>query len=417
MPPQIKVRKNIPKTEGEKLDESVPVFTEGASKPPIDQYRRGDDTSLRGEEIKDIAIGIEDIDQAVLYYFEEVIKPYVLVEGSVKNVPVVYADPERWKSAQRDGFFRDKEGKVQLPIIAVKREMMEKNRDLTQKLDGNNVNIYQVYEKKYTRKNQYDNFSVLTNRAPVREFYNIVIPDYYTVTYSCAVYVSFMSDLNKILESIGFRSDSYWGKPGRYQFKASIDSFPITNQITDGEDRRISSVFTLRINGYITPSNVDKQLAAKALMSRNKTNIVFTVEVLGTSLDNMEITNKKNPAVSAKAALVANEITVNNIEGNPDLQKEINTYLGTNVSKKAGEVTSNSAVFTNVFMLQPPQGSGLPPTSKYDFKFFVNGVFLPYEHITSFVQSGTDAVLVINPSSLEYDFDPDYEVVAIGKFQ
>ena len=144
--------RNRPRTEAENIDESIPVFTEGASKGPLNDYKRGNDTSVRGEEIKSISVGLEDIDEAVMYYFKEVIKPYVINEGTTYSVPVVYADPERWKSAQRDGGMRDKEGKILFPVITIKRENMEKNRNITNKLDGNRSNIYQVYEKRYSRK-------------------------------------------------------------------------------------------------------------------------------------------------------------------------------------------------------------------------------------------------------------------------
>ena len=32
------------------------------------------------------------------------------------NVPVLYGSPERWKSVQKDGFYRDKNGKIQAPL-------------------------------------------------------------------------------------------------------------------------------------------------------------------------------------------------------------------------------------------------------------------------------------------------------------
>ncbi len=415
MPPQKKVIKNRPKNEAEKINDTITPFTEGVSKPAIHEYKRGNDTSRRDDDVRGIHIGIADIDQAVLYYFQEVIKPYTITEGTVRTVPVIYANPERWKSAQRDGYFRDKEGRVLLPVIAVKRDRMDRNKDISQKLDGNRANLYQVYERKYTRKNQYDNFSVLTNRGPVKEFYNIVMPDYYTMTYSCAVYTSFMEDMNKILEGIAYRSDSYWGAPGRFQFKARIDSLPITNEIVDGDDRRISSLFSLTINGYITPDNVDKQITTDALRSRNKTKIVFTLEASGEDIMKIQTSNNKKP-IGASFAQVPDSITIIN-GASSDINQELATYLSRNVEKRAAVVTTSSATFTNTNVIQPPAGSGLPPTSMYDFKFFANGLFIPYQHIVSFTQSVNDMVLTVNVTTLEYEFESDWEITAIGKFQ
>ncbi len=410
-----KTIKNKPRTEAQNIDASIPVFTDGVSKPAIHSYKRGEDTSVRGEEIKNISIGIKDIDEAVLYYFNEVIKPYVVNDGTTYSIPVIYSDPEKWKSSQKDGYFRDKDGKVLLPVIAIKRENMEKVRNITNKLDGNRSNIYQVYEKRYTQKNQYDNFSILTNRAPVKEYYNIVVPDYYTITYSCAIYVSYIEDLNKIIESIGYRSDSYWGMPNKFLFKATIDNFPITNQISDGEDRRITSVFTLTMNGYLTPSNIDKQLASNPFKSRSKTQVIFTMEATGDDLGQINVTSATNSSM-AKTAYISEGVNVYNNFTLGTLNSDIIAYLNKNVDKKANYVVSSSAAFYNASMLQTPSGSNLPDTSKTDFKFFANGVYIQPEHVVSFDTSGSALVLTVNTATLGYSFTNTFEIIAVGKF-
>jgi hypothetical protein len=203
MAKQKKAVKNIPKTQEETTNDSIFPQIPSLGKPSLNLPKRGNDVSMRGEEIKEISVGIEDIDSALFYYFNNVIKPIVINEGTTQAIPIVYADSERWNSAQKEGQYRDKEGKMLFPVITIKRDSLEKNRTVGNKLDGNKTHLYQVYEKKYTRKNQYDNFAILMNRVPVKEFYNVVIPDYYTITYSCAIYVSFMEDMNKIIESIG----------------------------------------------------------------------------------------------------------------------------------------------------------------------------------------------------------------------
>jgi hypothetical protein len=410
------VIRNRPRTEAENLDEAVPVFTEGASKGPLNDYKRGNDTSVRGEEIKSISVGIEDIDQAVMYYFQEVIKPYVINEGTTYSVPVVYADPERWKSAQRDGGVRDKEGKILFPVITIKKENMEKNRNITNKLDGNRSNVYQVFEKRYSRKNQYDNFSVLTNRAPIKEFYNVVVPDYYTITYSCAIYVSFMSDLNKLIESIGYRSDAYWGLPNKFLFKAEINNFPITSQITDGEDRKIISTFTLSLRGYLTPDNIDKFLSSEALKSINKTHLIFTMEAVSGDLETFQVSTKKQASVAATSFVPEGVNVVNNNYTITTVGDAIVTYLNTNKSLKADYSTENTAYFISASFLPAPVSSSLPETSVVDFRFFVNGVYVPQEHLISFSTSGSGLLLTVNTGSLGYGFDNQDEVIGVGKF-
>ncbi len=419
MPLQKRVIKNRPKTEAEILNSQIDPYIETSSKPSIQDYKRGEDNSLRGEEIKNISVGLEDIDSAILYYFDEVIKPYVITEGSKNNIPVIFADAERWKTAQKDGVYRDKEGKIMLPIITVKRDNLERNRSLTTKLDGNKVNIYQNYEKRYTKKNQYDNFSVLTNRAPVREFYNVVVPDYYTLTYSCNIYVSFYEDLNKIIEAIGFRSDAYWGEPGKFLFKARIDNFPITNEIAEGSDRRFLSTFTLVMNGYLTPNNIDKFLASNAFKYRSKTQILFTMEASGQNVEDVRYSTGTSKPSVAKTSYIPEGVNVTNITQINALDAATIAYLNAAKTFKAdgGYTTSNTATFLNTTILQPPVSSQLPATSISDFKFFVNGVFVDATHITSFVQSGANTVLTVNTSTLGYTFDSVDEIISVGKFE
>lgn len=420
MPPQKRVIKNRPKTEAEILNSQIDPYIDNTSKPSIQDYKRGDDNSLRGEEIKHISVGLEDIDSAILYYFEEVIKPYVITEGTKNNIPVIFADAERWKTAQKDAVYRDKEGKVMLPIITVKRDNLERNRSLTTKLDGNKVNIYQNYEKRYTKKNQYDNFSVLTNRAPVREFYNVVVPDYYTLTYSCNIYVSFYEDLNKIIEAIGFRSDAYWGQPGKFLFKARIDNFPITNEITEGSDRRFLSTFTLVMNGYLTPNNIDKFLASNAFKYRSKTQVVFTLEASGQNVEQVSFSTGTTPAV-AKTSYIpegVNNVTNISVTQLTVLDNDLVAYLNASKTFKADSAytTTNTATFLNTYILQPPTSSQLPYTSVKDFKFFVNGVFVDETHVVSFAESGSNTVLTVNAATLGYTFDSVDEIIGVGKF-
>lgn len=417
MPLQKRVLKNRPKTEAEILNDKIEPNYSNVQKPPIHEYKRGEDVSMRGEDLKDISVGLEDIDSAILYYFQEVIMPYVVNEGTKQNIPVIFADAERWKTAQKDGIYRDKDGRIMLPIITIRRDNLERNRSISHKLDGNTVNIFQTYEKRYTTKNQYDNFAVLTNRVPVKEFYNVVVPDYYTLTYTCTVYTSFYEDINKIIEDISFRADSYWGEPGKFLFKARIDNFPITNEINEGADRRFLSTFTLSMNGYLTPSNIGKHLAANALKYRSKAQVFFTMEASSQDVEQVAFRAPIKPK-QALTSYIPEGVNVTNIT-NTTTSTDTILYLNTSETKKANaaSTTNNTATFLNTAFKQPPVGSGLPATSVSDFKFFVNGVYVDATHITSFVESGANTVLTINVGTLGYSFDSQDEIIAVGKFE
>ena len=73
------------------------------------------------DEVKNVSIGLMDIDAAIVYYFNEVIKPIVIENGETVKVPLLYANAERWSSIQKSGFLRDRKRQIILPVIAFKR--------------------------------------------------------------------------------------------------------------------------------------------------------------------------------------------------------------------------------------------------------------------------------------------------------
>ena len=255
--------------------------TPGPQYPPINEanvdFNRSTKMSFKGDKTKPFSIGIQDIDESIMYYFTEVIQPFVIQNGERIEVPIIYGSPERWKSVQKDGYYRDKKGAIMNPIIMFKRDGLARNRTLTRKLDANEPNLHTYWQKHYYDKNFYSNFNVLNNRVQTKQFIVNVVPDYVTLTYSCIVQTYYMEQLNKIVESINYASDAYWGNPERFKFRAAIDSFTTTTELTQGKDRLVRSNFSINLYGYIVPETIQKDLTAiKKLNSKSK--IIFQME-------------------------------------------------------------------------------------------------------------------------------------------
>lgn len=287
MPRQLKP---IPKTPIQISQDPIIVYPPAniGKAPEEDGLNRGEEISVKGDTVKTIVIGLEDIDNAILFYFQNIIKPTVSQNGQMIVVPTIYGSPERWKSVQEDGYYRDKNGKIMYPLIVFRRETIEKNRTLGNKLDGNKVHNYEVFEKKYSQRNSYDAFSVLNNRIPQKEMYATVVPDYITLTYSCIIFTNFVEQNNKLIESVEFASDSYWGDPARFKFKARIDSFSTTTVLEQEEDRVARTNFTLTLNGYIIPDTINRQMAAGSPKFYSKSQVVFNSEIeVGPGLKNI----------------------------------------------------------------------------------------------------------------------------------
>ena len=259
---------------------------------------RSNQISFKGDTVKPFTLGIQDIDEAVIYYIENIIKPTVIQNGVVQKVPIVYGSAERWKQIQKSGFLKDVEGKTMLPFITFKRDSIEKNRTITNKLDSNFPNNYYVFTKTYNKKDVYDKFSILNNRKPTKEYYVVVVPDYVTVTYSFVVGTYYIEQMNKIVEAMNYASDSYWGNPERFKFKANIDSFSHAVEIVSANERSIRSTFSLKLNGYIVPDNIQKQLISlKKFSERNQ--VVFNTEIVSDVNNIPNINNLPNPRLDA----------------------------------------------------------------------------------------------------------------------
>jgi hypothetical protein len=254
------------------------VVNPNESQTGID-FNRGYELSKKGDTSKSLTIGIQDLDESIFYYFNNVIKPFVYQNGQRRTVPFIYAAPERWKSFQRDGYYRDKGGVVMLPIIIIKRDSLEKDRSVYNKLDANQPNMYGSFGITYNSKNSYGNFAALNNRIPVKSYNLTVVPDFVTLNYSCAIQTYYMEQLNKIIESIEYASDAYWGNPERFKFRAFVDSFQTTTELTAGKDRLVKGTFNIRLRGYIIPEVMQKEVTAlKKVNSKSK--ITVTAETV-----------------------------------------------------------------------------------------------------------------------------------------
>jgi len=408
-------RKPIPKNQSEIVQDTItPYYQSKPDSGAAFNINRGLKTTRKTDNIKDISIGLEDIDYALKYYFENIIRPTVIQDGNRMNVPVIYGSPERWKSVQQDGYYRDTNGKLVIPLIMYKRSGIEKNRSLGNKLDGNNAALFQVFESRYNQRNQYDKFSILTNRIPSKQYYVSVVPDYVTLTYEVILLTNYVEQNNKLIEAIEFASDSYWGDKNRWQFRTSLDSFSVTNVINSGEDRISSTTVNLKVNGYLIPDTINKTLSDSHL-HYSPSRIIFTLETSETA-ETFSPTGKATPVpkTAMGATSAVDSYNVNVTSTTIALNTDLASYLGTSITKYAVTITSNTAVFNGAFLAAP---SPLPATSATNFNFFVNDQYVDANAITSFTDNGNGTcTLTVNTTNLEYSLESTDQIIAVGKF-
>ena len=115
---------------------------------------RGNIKRRTNDEVKNVEVGLLDVDASIMYYFNEVIKPSVMEQGEEVKVPLMYANPERWAAIRKTGFMRDSKRQIITPVIVFKRTSMSKRSEIAvDKLDANEPKLFYTFEKKHSAQN------------------------------------------------------------------------------------------------------------------------------------------------------------------------------------------------------------------------------------------------------------------------
>jgi hypothetical protein len=244
------------------------------------------------DQQKDQTITLLDVDQVIFDHLEKM-QIAVVDEGNIIKVPIFYGSPEKWVAARRDGYIRDKQGKVQLPAMIFRRTSSDNDDD---------IEIFNRYVKypviqKHSIKNKYTQFSILTiKNAPVNEVFNISMADHMVFTYGFMVWTEYHEQMNPIIEKIKFNSKDYWGSPRGFRFRCRVESFTHTIELNADDDRIVRTEFNLITNGYILPESyqlLDRQYPTTDKLFTPKKMIIGT-EVVTTDLELTQLDRDKN---------------------------------------------------------------------------------------------------------------------------
>ena len=289
-----------------------------SQRPGVKAYNRGAEVSRSSpnakDTVKNISVGIMDMDSAIMYYFNEVIQPTVTENKETVKVPCLYASPERWVSIQKQGFLRDKKRQAIVPLIVFKRTGIEKNENIpVDKLDANNPNHFYTFEQKYTQQQRYDRFSVQQGLFHNKELHNVVIPDYVTLSYEFTIWTSYIEQMNRIVEKINYSDGAYWGEPGKMRFRTTIENFADATEMDT--ERLIKTTFSVQMYGYIIPESFNKYITTKKYLTPKQIILKDDVDVQLASLIKPEagvqsITVSQANKVSSAKTTLTNALTL-----------------------------------------------------------------------------------------------------------
>ena len=284
------------------------------------EINRGTLRSRGSDNTKNLSVGLMDIDGAIMFYFNNVIKPVVQENDESVKVPIMYSNPERWNTIQKEGYLLDNKKQLILPLIVFKRTSIEKDTSLgVDKLNPQDPKLFYTFQKKYSKENRYDNFAVQQGLNKTKELYTVAVPDYVSVTYEFIVWTSYTEQMNKIIEKIIFSEGSYWGEDGKFKFRTSIDSYTDASEFSVNSERIIKTNFTVTLKGYLIPEEFNniittqKHLTPKRILIGDDVSVNLT-DLVG-SRDTRDVKISVSKTTGAGGGGLENPFTIANGTG------------------------------------------------------------------------------------------------------
>ena len=233
---------------------------------------------------KNYAVTLKDIDTSVLNHIKNVIRPTVEEAGEIIKVPVLYANEERWKSVRKNGVLRDRNGAVLLPVITLRRTEVAFSDMIPMSFDndlkGKFISVTRT--KKWSKKNRYDRFSVLTGETPTYDTIVSGMPDHVNCSYSIILFANFIEQVNYLSELFLEHLGTYFGDSEDYKFLSDATG-GITSavEMDTGGERFVKNELSMNIKAYVIPEASSNIYGRTMELSKNITGprkVVFGYE-------------------------------------------------------------------------------------------------------------------------------------------
>jgi hypothetical protein len=344
---------------------------------------------------KDFSVTMIDIDTTIFGYLDKNINPTITDAGRLVKVPVNYASPERWKAIRKDGYMRDKNGKVQCPAIVFRRSTMQRNDSMM------TMNRYLQYPtvKLFSEKNQYDKFSAMTGFKPVKEVYSVAMPDHVIINYDFIVWTELVEQGNAIIERINFATEDYWGDQHKFMFRTSISDYNFQVEVAAEQDRVVKTTFSMMVYAYLLPDRYEnyKSTVQKAFTPRK---IVFNVEATGKTIKDAEmeiarlteLNGNKIPVID-KPIVDTEPVEQNNSWANKDIL-DYQSFLAT---KTGSLFMLNNGSGSSVYHFASTSFNSNSTTDGYQkFMLFIDDKVMPTNAVSYYTTGSSLFVEVVN---------------------
>ena len=370
------------------------------------QTRRDDDV------IRSPKRTLYDIDYAIKWFIENDIRPQITADQTLIDIPIIYANGEKWDNVQRLGYLRDEKGMLQSPVIMLKRNSVIE-RDNIKTLDVNynpNENVL-TYRSKYNERNRYnDPMPNIGNEGATQDkIYIINIPKYVTIEYDMMIWCDFTMQLNDVVEQILPYGRFSWGN-GSEKFPTTIGSVNFETINTVGEDRLVRATIPLTVLATLLSetetqiSTIKKMYAIKKVVF--DTNIYVSSDLFSTTAVPSNILQMQSHINNGGTAQMFGATS-------GILTADIINYL-TSLTEQIATYSNSTPVTVSALAAQNPV-TGATAT-KNEFNVYINGQYIDKAIYTWTPSNTTSQSIVFDTSILGYMIEATDTIIVNGRW-
>tara|TARA_B100000963_G_scaffold355610_1_gene374192 strand:+ start:1098 stop:2333 length:1236 start_codon:yes stop_codon:yes gene_type:complete len=383
---------------------------------PDPKFDRSLQTRRDNDVVKTPQRTVYDIDYAIKWFIDNEIQPQVKANGELINVPVIFANGEKWDSVRRLGYLRDEKGMLQAPLIMLKRNSLQE-RDQLKKLDINrpaNGN-HLIYKQKYNKRNRYsDSIFPIPINKPIdsSELYIINVPEYVDIEYDMLIWTDFTTQMNDMIEQFMPYGTFAWGnESNKYRTFIRNISFETVNVI--GEDRLVRATLPLTVNGTLMASQEYRETTVQKRFSIKK---LEWAQVIDIETDIFSTTIVPQELIDAKQRIISgNSVIVSGGGGGGGTTIDINTlnYL-TQLTEFPGSIVDEETITIDKTAAINPSSNSTATVNEFDI--FINGQYIDKAGYTWTPSDTGIQTIKFNTVILGYSIETTDTIIVKGRW-
>jgi len=391
--------------------------TESTRQDPV--FNRSRQTRRDDDVVRTPKRTVYDIDYAIKWFIDNEIQPQVEANGELIQVPVIFANGEKWDNVRRLGYLRDEKGMLQSPVIVLKRNTLQE-RDQLKKLDINRpaTGNQLVYKQKYNKRNRYsDSITPIPINEPIdsHELYVVNVPEYVDVEYDLLIWTDFTTQMNDLIEQIMPYGTFAWGNEfNKYRTFIRNISFETINTI--GDDRLVRATVPLTVNGTLMAEQEYRQNTLQKRFSVKKLEWALVVDtdtdIFSTTIVPQQLIDAQQRIISGNSVLVSGGGSSGGGGGTSIDVTTFNYLIG--LSDQTGIYSNATTITVNAQAAINPNNNGT--ATKNEFDIYINGQYIDKVLYTwTPADVGTQSI-VFDTSALGYSIESTDTIIINGRW-